>query len=247
MQRFNFVILTPTYNRSALLDKQLAQLTLEAQRLREPILHIIIDDGSDLTQNYETIINRYRTTPYYTIDYRRLDRNHGRDEFWKTCNALYSVASHTVFDYAVMTADDLELCRDFLKRIRQNFKFFQKQDRSCVCMNIFPRWPQNWTKTGRYEDGAFIATRQFFEAFHWRLEPISKDRWNGDLSSRYLSTGVHHQITIRLEKSRYNIAPVAGISFVRTRPCGSALFPEDKFPGRAKRQQSPKMELYIDD
>lgn len=247
MPRFNFVILTPTYNRAQLLDLQIQQLTQEARTLREPILHIIVDDGSDLSQNYETIINRYRTAQFYTIHYRRLDKNNGRDEFWRTCNELFSMAAPIPCDCLVMTADDLELCRNFLKQIRHNFRFAQRQDRHCVCLNYFSRWPTNWNQSGRYEDGAFIATRKFFDVFRWRLDPIPKYRWEGARSSQYLSTGVHQQITRKLERSRFNIAKTHGISFARTRPCESALYPEEKFPGRAKKQKAAPLDIYIDD
>ena len=245
MPRFNFVVITPTYNRAAFLETQLRHLAAEAQGLRERVLHIIVDDGSDPTQDYDSIIRRYRGLDFYKIDYQRLNRNHGRDEFWRVCNHLFAKARSVQFEFAVMTADDLELCRDFLKRIRTNFKFLIRQDAHCACMNIFSRWPANWDI--RYEDGAFIATRRFFEAFQWQVQPIPKRRWEGDRSQKYLSTGVHQQITNRLKKSRFNIAPATGISYVRTRECESALYPEGRFPGRAKRQALPKVDLYIDD
>lgn len=245
MPRFSFVILTPTFNRAALIETQLAHLAQEARELKENVLHVIVDDGSDPAQDYSSLMQRYRQPDYYKIDYRRLDVNHGRDGFWKVCNFLFAKACNVQFEYAVMLADDLMLCRDFLHRIRKNFQFLQKQDNRCVCLNIFSRWPVNWDV--RYEDGAFIATRRFFEAFRWQVEPIPPQRWDGDRSKKYLSTGVHQQITNRLKRSRFNIATATGISYVKTMECESALYPEAKFPGRAQRQRPAPMDIFVDD
>jgi len=229
MYRFDYLILTPTYNRASMLVDLISQVQEESERTRHKVCHIIIDDGSDDSQNYPDRMLECKR-PRYVIKYIRLRKNHGRDGFWQIYTSLFERAREVRFDYAIGLADDMVLCRDFLRRSERYFRWCQDQDQRVCCVNLFSRFPTNWG-TARYVDGIYFCDRTFFEALQWRIRPISPERFEGSKKRSHRSSGVHQQITRRLSGSR-SIAPVSGISYVRPRRAESVMFPASRFPDR---------------
>jgi hypothetical protein len=224
----DYVIITPSYKRPEGMARIAAQLSEEAKTRRLKVTNIILDDGSPERQAYEDIKKSYGRG-LYQVRLLRNPVNLGREGFWITWTSLLEALKEYHFKFAIALADDLILCKDFLCRATRNFEFLREQDGNCVCMNLMSLHPLNWG-TARYEDGAFIATRKFFEVLTWKVREIPKDRFLGSRTRENRSSGVHHQITRRIAKTQWRIAASTGVSYCMV-DCGadSVMFPKSRF------------------
>jgi glycosyltransferase involved in cell wall biosynthesis len=227
MPRCDYLILTPTYNRSHLLERQIGQLCQESIQMACNVVHIIVDDCSPDKKAYAKLISRWKhVTPRYSLIYSRTPKHNGKPRFWKTFNQLFDHAKKYRFEYCIVTADDLDLCRDFLKRTNRHLRFMIEQEPRTLCLNIFSRFPTNWS-TARYQDGAFICKRAFLEFLNWRVDRISEKRFEGPKFRRYRSSGVHQQITRRVAAADERmIAPTTGVSYVKPVETESVMHPQ---------------------
>lgn len=224
---FDFIILTPTYNRVKELGEMIEQLSSDVLANGYKCLHIIVNDAS--VQDYNPLLRKHRAN-HYSIRQVRLQENHGRERFWITYNRLIREAKNFRWKYAIATADDFAVCKDFFNRVVRHFEFLKKQEPAICCMNLYNRHPKNW-KTTRWEDGFYICDRRFFEALGWRIERIPSSRFR---NGNGCSSGVHQQITHRLLKhKRASIAPAPGVSYaIERQGLCSQMFPPDRFPDR---------------
>ena len=234
---FDFVILTPTYNRSTEFKLIAAQLTAELHRINMTALHCILDDGSESYHNYKKVAQDLQTKKYRIIC-KRHARNLGRDNFWRTWDTLIKMARPEKWKYCIAIPDDHILCSKFLKRISSDFEALKKQDRLAIAMNILVNSKRNWNMN-RFIDGAFICDRKLFDCIGWSIAPIHSS-WFEQVSSKSFrtcppSSGVWKQISQRISKNQnWRIGAVKNISYLKPMDCNSAMFPKSKFPNRPK-------------
>jgi len=138
--------------------------------------------------------------------------------------------------YCVAIPDDHTPCKNFLYRIREDFRAIQKKDRSAVAMNIIVNATASWYKN-RFVDGAFICTQNFFYALSWKVERVGPDWLNSTFwnKNRPPSSGVGKQMSERLSvHAQYRIARVRNVSYLEPMKCNSRMYPPEKYPKRPK-------------
>ena len=217
---YNFVILTPTYNRPEILNLFINQINSMISNYK--IRHIIVNDGS--SSNYDNVVKNFKGHDNYSVKYIRIKKNNGKPFFWRTYNMLFAELKKLSFDYAYVTSDDMLLCSDFFNRTKEQFINIRTKESNTVAMNLFFDCKEKW-ETNRWEDGFIIAMRQYFEVLNWEIDKIAISRWIG---KPHLSSGVHQQITEKFKKSKYNLAAFNNISFVTHRAVNSVMFGPEK-------------------
>lgn len=225
---YDFIILTPTFNRCKILQLMIDQLIPEINKHKFKVKHIIVDDAS--TENYSDMLKQYQKEKYYSYQYMRLKENNGKHLFWKTYNILFSQLKPLQFKFAYITSDDMLLCKNFLIRTRENFQSIRRKEPNTVCLNLWFDYSKKW-KFDRWEDGFIIVTRDFFEALDWKITPISLKRWK---KKSNLSSGVHAQISSRFHKSKYQLSKFQNISYVKHRNVDSVMYPKIKSKRKAR-------------
>jgi hypothetical protein len=132
----------------------------------------------------------------------RMQRHHGKNEFWRTTTVLFEQARRLAFDYALVIQDDMEL--DGPGALRKLIRVWNAiPDRRKVAINplndrigqpVWNRLPPENVGPGLWRsgwvDGCYLCERKFFEALEYRIFPTYPFR-NG-------SSGVGRQITRRL-------------------------------------------------
>lgn len=219
-QHYDFIILTPTYNRPEILNLLINQINKMIDGYK--IYHVIVNDGSN--RNYDNTIKNFKKHKNYSVRYIKIKKNNGKEYFWKIYNILFTELKKLSFDYAYVTSDDMLLCNDFFNRTKEQFLKVRKKESNVVCMNLFFDCKEKW-KTRRWEDGFVIAVKQYFDVLNWEIDKIPISRWIG---KPHLSSGVHQQITEKFKKSKYNLAEFNNISFVTHRNVTSVMFGPDK-------------------
>jgi hypothetical protein len=235
---YDFIVLTPTYNRSTELKKVATQIRNESVKSSVTVMHCILDDGSDTTEHNYTDMLQSLQTKKYRIKYKRHGHNLGRDKFWKTWDNLIKIAKGEKWRYCIGIPDDHILCKRFLSRVSLAFEIAKKVDKISIAMNILVKSRKNWNMN-RFIDGAFICDRQLFECLEWTLAPINSAWFEQTKSKNFKihppSSGVWKQVSQRVSRNQsWRIATVKDISYLKPMDCPSAMFPESKFPKRPR-------------
>jgi len=239
---YDYCILTPTFNRSELLEAVVAQLQAEAKEKSFRVVHCIVDDGSDQRHHpYASLVKAWAKPGYHFV-LERNAKNLGRRQFWKTWNVLLRMIKSEGWKYAIAMPDDHTLCKDFLSRVRAEFeRLIQKADVQAVAMNILVQSQRNWQRN-RFVDGAFICRRMFFDCLKWKVHPVEAPWFDSPRaqerqckSKNPISSGVGKQMTDRLAvHNRYRIARVRNVSFLTPMRTQSVMFPPAKYPRRPR-------------
>lgn len=187
-------ILINTFNRETILKSLITNLKSNNHNI-----HItIVNDGS----KYELPINESMT-------YIQLGRNHGKKEYWKVCNKLFSIREDA--DYYIMIPDDAIIDHRFVDKAIHLWRCIDDPDK--VCLNLLvdktrkakkcwtgyePKrrsWGGNLYWKTQWVDMCFIAERKFFNIIY-PIKPIN-------LSDEQLKTrgsGVGGQISKALHQ-----------------------------------------------
>jgi hypothetical protein len=206
------------------------QLKEEARRKKYSILHILVDDASDWREGfhpYEKLSKEWSGKDYEVV-HKRLRTRHRKELFWKTWTILLQRAMSYEFGHAIAIPDDCLLCEDFLTRSRNGLEKKRKSDESVVAMNLRASSITNWGLS-RWVDGAFTATRDFFEVLNWKMVRVPRTR------QKTRGSGVGKQMSERLRDNKeYQIAVVRDVSFIKPRyqNTQSKMFPPQDYPQR---------------
>lgn len=232
---FDFIILTPTYNRSGEFVQVATQLRNETGKLGVTTLHCVLDDGSELKHNYKKVVHNLQTRKYRT-KYRRHPYNLGRDRFGKTWHNLIEMARYEKWKYCIGIPDDHILCKNFLRKVSIKFEKVKRIDRIAIAMNILVNSKSNWGMD-RFVDGGFICERRFFDCLDWNIATVPR-LWLDQKGSRSFKTkppssGVWKQISQRLSRNQnWRIGKVQNVSYLKPMDCPSVMFPKDRYPNR---------------
>jgi len=219
-KHYDFVILTPTYNRPEVLNLFINQVIKMIDNYK--ICHVIVNDGS--SRNYDNTVKNFKGHENYSVKYVKVKENNGKECFWKTYTMLFTELRKLSFDYVYITSDDMLLCDDFFNRTKEQFIKIRNKESNVVGMNLFFDCEMKW-KTRRWEDGFVIAIDQYFDVLNWEIDKIEISRWVG---KPHLSSGVHQQITEKFKTSKYNLAEFSDVSFVTHRNVASVMYSPDK-------------------
>jgi FkbM family methyltransferase len=198
------VVIT-TYNRPDSLRRLLESLMADAGDLRVDCR--VYDDRS--TVPYSAMpagSERFRIT------YVEMERHHGKQEYWRIVDRIFSDLQHSQSRYYVQIPDDVTAQPGFLRHAIETYQQIQDPDK--ICLNLYLDCHRigkaNWTatlpqierhngvsvfKTG-WIDLCYLAERRFFETLSFRIDPIGPERWR---RNPLLSSGVGMQITHRLQ------------------------------------------------
>jgi hypothetical protein len=196
---YDYCIIIPTYCRAKLLYENVIERIQKDQSEDTTIYNIILDDGSPLGM-YSDIFDYNKKN--YKIYYQRHPQNNGRFFFWKTYTTLMQLTKNVKYKYLISLPDDNSLCDNFLEEATKDFEKYREEDKLYVCMNL--AWNHSLTCWGQegYQDGCYIAVREFVEALDFRVQEIPLDRWivkkNKKTKIRQVSSGVHAQLTNRI-------------------------------------------------
>lgn len=130
--------------------------------------------------------------------FTRAPRNHGKHLFWQWISRAYTELKGLDADTRVVfLQDDVRLCRHFFDKAAQQWEAIddprkatltllldsQREGRRCWTAYSPHRSGNVWQT--QWVDQLFMADRRFLEAIDYRIEPISRYRWqvNPDLSS----------------------------------------------------------------
>ena len=198
------VVIT-TYNRPDSLRRLLESLMADAGDLRVDCR--VYDDCSTVP---------YSAMPagseQFRISYVAMERHHGKQEYWRVIDRVFSDLQNSQSRYYVQLPDDVTAQPGFLRHAIETYEQIQDPDKTCL--NLFLDYQRigkaNWTavlpqiqryngvnvfKTG-WIDLCYLAERRFFELLSFRIDPIGPERWR---RNPLLSSGVGMQITYRLQ------------------------------------------------
>lgn len=189
-------------------------------------LLLLLKDIKNYSKNYNITLNVYNdcsTSNYLEVQkFLSLNRwnlinfqkNNGKKNFWKIINKIFFDTKKINADYYIQLQDDLRLCNNFFDEIIYRWKLIKNPHK--ISLNPLndksrsntPCWtnvkPRNY---GEIDDTAWVdciymCKRKFFEELNWRLNPISKSRWEKDPN---MSSGVGSQISRRLHEKKYKM------------------------------------------
>lgn len=229
-----------TYNRPKECARVLLDFINEINMLGHEATFFVIDDCSDkdisaLTEVFEVMVH----TGHH-IEFRQCDRNHGKKEHWMVVNEVFDWYRVEQWDYAFYLQDDLELQPDFIANCITLFEKINHREKCCLNFKIeesrkdVPVWtrvpPLYKSRNGvayyqvGWTDLHFMATREFFRALDYEIEPIDPERWND--GKDHLSSGVGRQISIRLFCKRKGMFQVK-TSLAKHRMIPSVMNPDN--------------------
>jgi len=216
-------IIITTYNRPQMLKNLLSDIFKYVKGYNLSI--DITDDGS--SQNYKLVHSFIKRKSekepkiFSYIKYYRNNENQGKKGYWLTINSIFDRIRKTNADYYFMLPDDVRLDKDFFNKAINIYE--QINDNKKICLNLLldkgRKGKSCWTNfipkekkfghikvylTG-WNDLCFIANRNFFEQLNFRIDRISRERWN---ENAILSSGVGKQISERLCKLEYHFYQV---------------------------------------
>ena len=217
-----------TYNRPHLLPLLLDDLHREAEHAGVDLEVHVFNDGSDL--EYPNLSHR---CSMYTLPH------HGKPGFWKLVNTEFERAARNLdAERFLFLADDERLAPDFFTRIERVWAGIR--DPKKIALNpvlereragmaqwtgFRPRlidlghdkvWHTQWVDCATYSEIVYL------EELNFRVSPIS-----GRRLKRRQSSGVGHQISIRLHNAGWNMYQVAeSLAHHDSVTNGSVLHPE---------------------
>ena len=176
-------IAIPTYNRPNQLLLLLKELCVYRDSYHMRIN--IFDDAS--TEDYSAVKSFIRDSGI-SYKYITSGKNLGKVMFWKTNNRIFNNLKSDVFDYYIQIPDDVDLVDEFIPRLINMINDIKQPVLSyCTCtvhtemfekagvnkenINGIEYWTNGWI------DGAYIATRVFFDMIGFEIDPVDKKRW----------------------------------------------------------------------
>jgi hypothetical protein len=173
----------------------------------------VYDDGSSADYGF--------VQQYQSVTYHRRRFNGGKPEFWQLMQYVLDRIRSVHADYYINLQDDVRLVPQFFRRAMAQFAAIQDQHKICLNLHVDPRRAgrECWTRVAPIErrfgsaqfwqtqwcDLLFIAERRFFEALDFRVQPVSRARWE---KLPELSSGVGEQWSWRLHRAGYHLYQV---------------------------------------
>ena len=198
---YDFCVVITTYNRPDMLRTLLENILKEKKQYN---VHIVVfDDGSDFKYDLSN----------YNVKVIRMFPNMGKQKYYITFNATFSYVKNINSKYFIYLPDDITLVDDFFSKVKNTYESIN--DPRKICLSILtddrvkrPNWTShkpidfgNYYKT-QWNDLCFISEKGFFESLNYKIEEIPKTRWEKNPN---ISSGVGHQISVRLDKNGYGM------------------------------------------
>jgi hypothetical protein len=234
----DFFVFGATYNRPKLLASICKQLSDEAKETGLTVKQYAMNDWSTekFMADYTKLQTALEGKENYAFEMGLTDKNHGRDEYWKTVNDLFKKARIENFTYGIMIPDDVILCKNFLKRSKQLYDHMRKQEPPICAVNIMNVGPVRWG-TNRWLDGSFICEKRFLGKLGFAIYAIQQQIFQANPNS---GTRVFEQVSARCgAMGGPVIAPVPPVSLVRPATAKSVMFPESRYPDRVEMFEIP--------
>ena len=192
-EKIDFFIGIPTYNRKKLLENLLSQIDNEKFEGKYKI--VVVDDNSACHEENKANVLGIKNAEIY-----KNKTNNGKFKYWDTFNQMLNYSKKYDFNHFIQIDDDFLLCEDFLQHMkylsRKNPKKFIKYIRD-KSSDTGKRWGLN-----KWVDGGTMIPYSFLQTINFKIHEIPISRWkiNPDLSS-----GVWHQISLKLNKYGYDV------------------------------------------
>ena len=193
-----------SYNRPDLLDLLLTDV--KKNKSNHEISVYVYDDAS--TISYDEVLNKHKDL---NIAYKKLDKNHGKREYWQVVNHGFMDAMVSKAHFFIKLDDDVRLVNGFFDKCISYWNNIPDPRKICInpLLDDLRKGKAVWTGKNPKEvthgpytywnsgwvDMMFFCERRFFEELNFKITPICKSRWARD-SSR--SSGVGAQISERL-------------------------------------------------
>jgi hypothetical protein len=139
--------------------------------------------------------------------------NKGKKLFWEIIDLSFKVCKKIDSKYFVYLQDDLKLCDNFFNELKNKYENIKDDKKISLEFRTDnrterPNWnnfePQivgdyihsNWVELD------FICEKKFFDVLEYKINEISKNRWDNNPN---LSSGVGQQLTQRLLNLGFNM------------------------------------------
>jgi glycosyltransferase involved in cell wall biosynthesis len=200
-ENFDFFIVITTFNRPKMLYSLLDQI--EKQTKDKKIKILLLNDCS--TEKYEL--------SNYDLIKINFCPNKGKKLFWEIIDLSFKVCKKIDSKYFVYLQDDLKLCDNFFNELKNKYENIKDDKKISLEFRTDnrterPNWnnfePQivgdyihsNWVELD------FICEKKFFDVLEYKINEISKNRWDNNPN---LSSGVGQQLTQRLLNLGFNM------------------------------------------
>lgn len=220
MKDSKICVFITTYNRQKELKKLLDDIfSNQIQKIQI----FVFDDNSEETYDLSN----------YSVKYLKFIENHGKKKFWKIINQIFKLCKNIESDYYFFLQDDQRIPNNFFEKAIEIFENIDDEKKISLELRTDNRTERsNWTKFDPIDLGDYIRTQwveldfvckyNFFQKLNFELKPIEEKRWEKDPN---LSTGVGHQISIRLNDQGLSMFHVKK-SLISHGDVESKLFPE---------------------
>jgi glycosyltransferase involved in cell wall biosynthesis len=191
---YDIIIIISSYNRFEKLDGLLCQLYTQETNFKIKI--IVYNDGST-DNNYNQLMKKYNNINYI---YSKI--NNGKFYYWKSINKLFNECSKYICHAVIQIDDDFILCDNFIDKLMGEFFKSKEIDNRYVAIHYHNNTPykdskKTWWGFDNGIDGGAIFDIDFLKIINFKIDPIYKSRWD---KKPMLSSGVWHQITIKINK-----------------------------------------------
>jgi len=200
-ENLDFFIVITTFNRPKMLYSLLGQI--EKQTKDKKIKILLLNDCS--TEKYEL--------SNYDLIKINFCPNKGKKLFWEIIDLSFKVCKKIDSKYFVYLQDDLKLCDNFFNELKNKYENIKDDKKISLEFRTDnrterPNWnnfePQivgdyihsNWVELD------FICEKKFFDVLEYKINEISKNRWDNNPN---LSSGVGQQLTQRLLSLGFNM------------------------------------------
>jgi glycosyltransferase involved in cell wall biosynthesis len=200
-ENLDFFIVITTFNRPKMLYSLLDQI--EKQTKDKKIKILLLNDCS--TEKYEL--------SNYDLIKINFCPNKGKKLFWEIIDLSFKVCKKIDSKYFVYLQDDLKLCDNFFNELKNKYENIKDDKKISLEFRTDnrterPNWnnfePQivgdyihsNWVELD------FICEKKFFDVLEYKINEISKNRWDNNPN---LSSGVGQQLTQRLLNLGFNM------------------------------------------
>jgi len=192
-EKVDICVIISSYNRKEKLKNILNKLYWDDCKFSFRI--ILLNDGS--TEDY----NEFKS---YNLDYIENESNNGKFKYWESINKLLDKVKKYDCEYVIQVDDDFILSNNFINNIINFFDKEIKKDNSVICgyYNVPDIKSERWGLGKNWIDGGGIYHINFIKKINYKIDPIPHDRWLRDKS---LSSGVWHQISIKLNQYNYKV------------------------------------------
>lgn len=191
-EKLDYIVIIPSHNRTDYLKSLLSELKLYESTYK--VKYIVFNDASDSTSEYNEICN------FKNCILINNQNNNGLKGYWKTINTILSHCQKFDFKWMIQADDDFEPTSNFFKKFDLITKSLK--NKSIIKMHYpdgydKPRWDLN-----HWVDGGAAYPKNFLELINYKIDEISKSRWD---NRPRLSDGVWHQISQKLNRFGYKV------------------------------------------